>query len=392
MSLSYRSSLDLPEPPPEALAHSRRLQTVIREEIAAAGGRLGFDRYMELALYAPALGYYSAGARKIGVDGDFVTAPEISPLFSRCVARQAAQVLQALGGGTILELGAGSGRMAADMLSELARLGRLPERYLILEPSGELRERQRHTLDQHAAGPDARVCWLDRLPERPLRGLIVGNEVVDALPVKRFRHERGWQELCVRVEGEGFGWTAASCGEPLARALAHRLGQAAEGYESEINLRLGPWMGSLADALEAGMLLLVDYGLARREYYHPERARGTLMCHYRHRAHDDPFRYPGLQDITAWVDFTALAEAGTAAGLALAGYTTQAHFLLGGGLEALAAEVDPADVRALAELSRQIKLLTLPTEMGERFKAMAFTRGALPLPDAFRLRDLAHTL
>ncbi|HYW92882.1 MAG TPA: SAM-dependent methyltransferase [Gammaproteobacteria bacterium] len=392
MSLSYRANMDLPEPPEEALAHSRRLQARVREEIAAAGGRIGFDRYMELVLYAPALGYYSAGARKIGADGDFVTAPEISPLFSRCVARQAAPVLRALGGGTILELGAGSGRMAADILVELEALALLPGRYLVLEPSGELRERQQATLDERCPQLADRLEWLDSLPPEPIEGVILGNEVVDALPVKRFRHDRGWQELCVSTGPEGFTWRAEAAGEPLVRALETSVPALPDGYESEIDLNLPAWMTGVAGALARGMVLLTDYGLPRRAYYHPQRTRGTLMCHYRHRAHEDPFLYPGLQDITAWVDFSALADAGIAAGLELAGYTTQAHLLLAGGLEAMAAEVEPADTRAQAELSRQIKLLTLPSEMGERFKAMAFTRGDVPLPDGFDLRDLSHTL
>jgi len=384
--------MDLPEPPAEALAHSRRLQARIREEIEAAGGSIGFDRYMELALYAPALGYYSAGARKIGTDGDFITAPELSPLFSRCVARQAAQVLDALGGGTILELGAGSGRMAADILAELAALDLLPVRYLVLEPSGELRQRQQATLAERCPAQASRVEWLDSLPAEPVEGVILGNEVVDALPVKRFRHHGGWQELCVTAGAEGFAWRAEAAGEALVRALETSLPALPDDYESEIDLNLPAWMTAVTGALARGMVLLTDYGLPRAAYYHPQRDRGTLICHYRHRAHEDPFLYPGLQDITAWVDFSALADAGTAAGLALAGYTTQAHFLLAGGLEPMAAEVDPADTRAQTELSRQIKLLTLPSEMGERFKAMAFTRGDVPVPDGFGLRDLTHTL
>lgn len=377
-----------PLPAPEAWEHSRRLGARIREEIRAAGGALPFARYMELALYAPGLGYYSAGARKFGAAGDFVTAPELSPLFSRCLARQCAEVLQTLGEGGVLELGAGSGVMAADMLLELQRLERLPREYLILEVSADLRQRQRVLLEARVPHLLPRVRWLDSLPER-FDGLILGNEVLDALPVERFRKTgEGLERFCVAEQGEGFGWmTDAAPGELSAalRALESTLpAPLPAGYSSEICTALPPLFASLAAALRRGAALFLDYGYPRTAYYHVERSMGTLICHYRQRAHGDPFLYPGLQDITAHVDFTAVAEAATAAGFELAGYTTQAHFLMALGIAAFADEgMEPA---------RQVKLLTLPEEMGERFKAIGFTKGMEISLRGFALRDLSRTL
>ena len=388
MLSNRQTAADLPRPDADALAHSQRLAQRIRAAIEEAGGAIPFSRYMELALYAPGLGYYSAGARKFGAAGDFVTAPEISPLFSRCLARQCAEVLAEIGGGAILELGAGSGVMAADILMELQALARLPEEYLILEVSAELRERQRQTLATKATGLASRVRWLDSLPEE-FTGVMLGNEVLDALPVERFlKRPGGFDEYCVRSEGEGFTWSMRPAGEQLAavlQAFETTLPQPlAPGYVSEICLGLMPLISSLADSLERGALLLLDYGYPRNAYYHPERAMGTLMCHYRQRAHDDPFLYPGLQDITAHVDFTAAAEAGTSAGLELAGYTTQAHFLMALGVAGLSG----TDLRA----AQQVKLLTLPEEMGERFKAIGFTRGLETLMTGFALLDLSRSL
>jgi SAM-dependent MidA family methyltransferase len=379
---------DLPVPSADALAHSARLAAHIREAIREAGGAIPFSRYMDLALYAPGLGYYSAGARKFGAAGDFITAPELSPLFSRCLARQCAEVLAELPEGSILELGAGSGVMAADILLELQALGRLPAEYLILEVSAELRERQQRTLATKATALASRVRWLDGLPER-FSGVILGNEVLDALAVERFlKRPGGFDEYCVRVEGEGFAWDTRPAGAQLAAVLAAfettLAAPLASGYTSEICLGARPLISSLAQALQQGALLLMDYGYPRVAYYHPERSMGTLMCHYRQRAHDDPFLYPGLQDITAHVDFTAVAEAGTSSGLYLAGYTAQAHLLMALGVAALAGE----DMKA----AQQVKLLTLPEEMGERFKAIGFSKGIETALSVFALRDLSRQL
>ncbi len=395
--LGQRSDPDCRAPNPEAQARSAALLARVSERIAARGGPIPFAEYMELVLYAPGLGYYAGGLRKFGAKGDFVTAPEIAPLFSRCLARQCAEVLAELGGGEILEFGAGSGAMAAGILGELRRLGREPERYGILEVSGELRARQRETLAALVPGELGRVQWLDRLPESPLRGVVLANEVLDAMPVERFRiAPDGVHELRVDREGERLIWAEGPAGGRLAATVEHLQRELPEplapGYSSEVNPTLEPWLASVADVLGAGAVLLIDYGYPRREYYHPERAAGTLMCHYRHHAHSDPLILPGLQDITAHVDFTALAQAGADAGLRLAGYTTQAHFLLGAGLAELLADSDPTDVRRHLALTQQVKTLTLPGEMGERFKALAFTREFDAPLAGFALRDLRDRL
>ena len=378
---------DLPSPEPDALAHSERSRAHLREIITEAGGAIGFDRYMQQALYAPGLGYYSAGARKFGAAGDFVTAPELSPLFSICVARQSQPLLSALGGGDMLELGAGSGVMAADILAELERLQSLPSRYLILEVSADLRERQRATLQLRTPQLLDRVQWLERLPE-VFNGVIVANEVLDALPVQRFRREPvGWSEATVTLQDGEFVLQWREAQAELRDALQSLEQDLPEpmvpGYSSEICLQLPAFIAGLAETLQRGAVLLFDYGYPRAGYYHADRSMGTLMCHYRQRAHDNPFLYPGLQDITAHVDFTAVAEAGVTNGLELAGYTTQAHFLLALGIAALAGDMESA---------RQVKLLTLPDEMGERFKAIGFTKGLDELLAGFSLRDLSRTL
>jgi len=323
---------DFPEPSAEALALSERLVAVIRTEIAAAGGSIPFSRYMELCLYSPGLGYYSAGSRKFGAAGDFITAPELSSLFGRCLAQSCASVLAELDGGDILEFGAGSGRLAVDILAELEAAGQLPGRYCILERSAELRARQQETLRTQLPRLLERVEWLDSLPQADFRGVLLANEVLDAMPVERFRWNGAAVELFhVRCSDAGFDWCTVQddAGETAAaiQRLAAEAGLA-PGFVSEINMTLAPWVAGIAALLERGAVLLSDYGSARHEHYHPQRSAGTLMCHYRHRAHDDPFLWPGLQDITAHVDFTAVAEAGVAAGLEVSGYTTQAHFLL----------------------------------------------------------------
>ena len=389
MATITQTLADLPPPSAEALAHSQRVQALIRADLERAQGRMPFSRFMELALYAPALGYYSAGARKFGPAGDFVTAPEISPLFSHCLGRQCAEVLAVLKGGDVLELGAGSGAMAADVLTEMQRLERLPRKYLILEVSAELRERQRATVAKRAPKLLSRVAWLDALPES-FTGVMLGNEVLDALPVARFRKSGdGFQEFAVTAEGEGFRWVLAAPAEELEEAMEEIEGELpkafSEGYVSEYCPTLGPLVASLAASLKRGAMLFTDYGYTRHAYYHPERSMGTLMCHYRQRAHGDPFLYVGLQDITAFVDFTAVAAAGTEAGLELAGYSTQAHFLLALGIGEAALNAGPAVVQ-------QVKLLTLPEEMGERFKAIGFVKGIDAQLKGFGLRDLSRTL
>ena len=386
-------SLDcLPAPDPTAVAHSARLLDRIRAEITANGGAISFARFMDLALYAPNLGYYRAGTRKFGSDGDFITAPELSPLFSRCLARQCQQILEALGDGILLELGAGTGVMAADLLQELRTLDALPERYAILELSGELRQRQRQTLAEKVPDLLERVVWLDTLPEPGLRGVILGNEVLDALAAERFRiTTAGPRRLTVHWTEAGLDWTEGDADPEVTAAVARieaELGwQLPLGYISEYVPHLDAWLRAIAEPLTAGALLFIDYGYSRRDYYHPERTNGTLLCHYRHRVHADPLILPGLQDITTSVDFSAVADAALAADLEVAGYTTQNYFLFGCGLLELLAEVDPADTPRYLEQSRQVKLLTLPGEMGERFQAIALTRDLDLALCGFSFRD-----
>ena len=390
--------MDLPALDAEEADLLDAMRRHLGDAIARAGGALPFDRFMELALYAPRLGYYVNGRRRFGEGGDFTTAPEISPLFGACLANQCATCLGALGGGSILEFGAGSGRLAVDLLRRLEVLGALPQHYQILELSPDLRQLQHETLMAEVPHLLERVLWLEALPPRGFRGVMLANELIDAMPVHRFRRSGGgdWEELFVVSSEEGLSdrWVGLrSTG--LAAALRSLWPDGATpdpGYRSEVNLRLRPWLEAVAGRFEAGWMLLVDYGYSRREYYHHERGGGTLICHFRHRAHDDPYLLPGLQDITANVDFTALAEAATSAGFDVAGYTTQAHFLIDSGLESLMAESDPLAVEAHLALVQGVKRLTLPTEMGERFKVMALARGVDdPLP-GFRTRDLRGRL
>lgn len=400
--------IQLPVPDPDALEHSARVSQHIRQHIVAAGGWIEFSEYMDLALYAPGLGYYSAGAQKFGESGDFVTAPEISPLFSSCVAR--AFLDSAFDGGgappppsTILELGAGTGEMAAGILQTLQRLGAVPERYLILEVSADLRERQRHLIAERVPDLAGRVVWLDALPATPILGVIVANEVLDALPVTRFVVEAANQIGILGVEStdSGFGWS-----QRLADAgMRDRVLEVAEdldvtwpaGYTSELSQAIHGFVGGLAQSLERGLILLIDYGLPRRGYYSADRSSGTLACHYRHRMHADPFFYPGLQDITAWVDFTRVATAATEADLDVLGFTTQAQFLLASGVDqeyGLLTERPGVarDSREQLRIAAGLKTLMMPGEMGEHFKVMALGRQLPNGPAAVCENDLLHLL
>ncbi|QGU32666.1 class I SAM-dependent methyltransferase [Thermochromatium tepidum] len=373
---------------------SRRLEDQIRAEIRARNGVLPFDRFMELALYAPGLGYYVAGAAKFGPGGDFVTAPECSPLFGCCLAVQCAEVLERLGGGEILEFGAGSGALAVQILMELESLGRLPECYRILEPSPDLQDRQVSSIQAAAPHLLARCDWLTALPER-FTGVVIANEVLDAMPVHRFRLGMDGEILEIGVS-EGDGRLVEVAVPPISPGLVeavsslHAAGLAdAPGYTSEINLRLAPWLATLSIALERGLALLIDYGYPRAEYYQPERCMGTLRCHHRHRAHSNPYVHLGLQDITAHVDFTAAAEAGIAAGFDPAGFTTQAHFLIGCGIDRLMQTSAP---EAALDLALGAKQLLLPTAMGERFKVLGLAKGVDGPWSGFIVRDLSARL
>jgi len=385
----------LPDPTEEQREHSERLIHKIRDAIDREGGWLSFERFMEMALYEPGLGYYSAGARKLGAAGDFVTAPEISPLFSRCIARQCAEVLQQIGG-DVLELGAGSGTMAADVLLELAARDAAPPRYQILEVSADLRERQRETIATRAPNLLDRVVWLDKLPS-DFVGVIVANEVLDALPVQRFVIRGGHvNALGVTWQLNALDWSEVRAGEALTaavRQIEHSIGRTLpDGYSSEVNLRLAPWVAGLAHAMRQGVMLFVDYGLPRAQYYSAERTRGTLLCHYRHRFHEDALAHVGLQDIGAWVDFTAVAEAAAAHECSVVGYTTQAHFLIGCEIDKLLADLAEKELESRLQIGKQAMLLTLPGEMGERFKAIALGKNFEQSLLGFSVRDFAATL
>jgi SAM-dependent MidA family methyltransferase len=373
----------------DALAHSRRLVELIDAEIARSQGWIGFDHFMQLALYAPGLGYYSGGATKLGAAGDFVTAPELSPLYSRTLARQIAEILSS-SAGDVLELGAGSGRMAEEMLRALDGAGSLPRRYLILEVSAELAERQGQRLRALPPRLAARVAWIERLPSS-FRGAVVCNEVLDALPVHLISwDETGIRERGVARSGDAFVWDERPLTDGELLAEARRLSPPPP-YLSEL-ARVGPTLvAAIGGILECGALLVIDYGFGEREYYHPQRNRGTLMCHFRHRAHDDPFFLPGLQDITNHIDFTAVARTGTQAGLELLGYTTQAHFLVNLGVTELMALTPVEDAAAYLRLAAQAQKLLSPAEMGELFKVMALGRGIDPL-GGFRSGDMSRLL
>ena len=388
----------LPQPSADALAQSARLLETIEAELAAAGGWIPFARYMELALYAPGLGYYSGGARKFGPGGDFITAPELTPLFGQALAAQVEQVMRA-SAPALIEVGAGTGLLAADLLLELERRDCLPESYGILELSGELRERQFDTLAAKAPHLAARVQWLDALPER-FAGAVVANEVLDVMPVHLVvSRAEGLFERGVAIAADAAGarrlcWAdvpAAGAVAEGARALALPVPQSGE-YVTELNLAGKAWVAAWAERLQAGALLLIDYGYPRAEYYLPSRSGGTLLCYYRHHAHGDPFLWPGLNDITAFVDFTAVAEAGFEAGLDVQGYTTQAQFLFNCGvlecLERRGARESADYIRA----ARAVQRLTAPQEMGELFKVIALSRALDGPLLGFARGDRTHAL
>ena len=387
----------LPEPSAEARAASAAVCALIAGEITAAGGWISFTRYMELALYAPGLGYYSGGSQKFGAAGDFITAPELTPLFAHTLAVQVAQVL-ASSTPQILEVGAGRGSLAAQLLLELERSNRLPERYLILEVSGELRARQHQTLLQVAPHLAPRVAWLDALPPS-FAGLVLGNEVLDAMPVAVVE----WRgpavatilERGVTLDERGaFTWaTRPAQGELLVAAQALAEEVPINGpYVSEINLAARAWLREWGRILERGAVLLLDYGFPRAEYYFPQRSSGTLMCHYRHHAHDDPLWWPGLNDITAHVDFTAIAQAGFDAGLEVLGYTSQGQFLINCGITEILGRLPNDGGKLFLSQSRNVGKLISPHEMGELFKVIALGRGLKEPLLGFARGDRLHTL
>ena len=382
----------LPPPPPEAQALSDQLSALIAKEISAAGGPISFARYMELALYAPGLGYYSAGSRKLGSDGDFVTAPELSPLFARTLARQLAQ-LQGEGLSHVLEIGAGSGALAADVLLEMEALGVAPDTYGILEVSADLRERQHAQISQRAPAMRQRVRWMNTLP-RAFEGVIIGNEVLDATPAHWVTTCQGdLLEVFVQQSTDKTSFLRYETSATGAvREAVQQLQLPADGYETEINLSARVLVRSLAHLLKRGVMLFIDYGFPAREFYHPQRNRGTLMCHYRHHSHDDPFALVGLQDITTHVDFSATAAAAIEGGAQLMGYTSQAMFLINSGIVDLLSATPASDARAYAPLASQVQKLTSPAEMGELFKVIALGKNVVVPLLGFARGDKSHTL
>ncbi|HJU99602.1 MAG TPA: SAM-dependent methyltransferase [Burkholderiaceae bacterium] len=383
--------MSLPAPTPDALAASHALQHRIAADIERHAGAISFARYMELALYAPDLGYYSGGAAKLGKDGDFTTAPELSPLFGAALAQVAAAII-AQSAPRILEFGAGTGKLALDVLTELAAAGVAVERYAIVDLSGELRARQRETLRGFP-----QVEWLDTLPEA-WEGVVLANEVLDAMPVQLVRKTAaGWRELQVTVEEGRFTLVEAAPDAALAAQLARQIADPdalPDGYTTEVHGAACGFMASLAAMLArgaGGAAILLDYGFPAHEYYLGQREAGTLMCHYRHHAHPDPFYYPGLQDITAHVDFTAMALAAQDGGAEVLGYMNQAGFLIGAGIGELLLRTDPADARRYLPQANALQKLVSPAEMGELFKVLVVGHG-VQLPAALLAHDRCHRL
>ncbi len=389
----------LPTPTPEALLFAQPLRDKICAEIDKQGGKINFPTFMEMALYTPNLGYYTSGKPIFGAEGDFVTAPELSPFFSRCLARQAQEVLSKLeGNGDILEFGAGAGTMATDILRELETLNCLPNRYFISELSHSLRERQRAHIQSHAPHLLDRVCWIDELPHI-FSGVIFGNEIIDALPTHRvcFNKNQQHEELFVSHANGQLGWVADSIEEPALTKAANEIyakfGQAMpEHYETEININGNQWIQDLSQRLKEGVIFLIDYGFSDSELYRPERRNGSLTCHYKHCAHGDPLTHVGLQDITAHVDFTAIAEVAFDHGLSIAGYTTQTYFLMGCDLEDLLSELDVNDTKQFIAKTQPVKMLILPDEMGDLFKVIGLSKNFDHELKGFSVRNLLERL
>lgn len=377
---------------------SAALQSIIRNEIAVQGGIISFEQYMQLALYHPELGYYTSTLSKLGADGDFITSPEVSALFGRCLANACEQALSAMTDSVLIEVGAGTGKLAADILLELEKRNSLPVAYWIIELSADLQQRQREHLQAEAPHLLSRVQWHSSLPEQPVNAMVIANEVLDAMPVHRFHVDDAihcigvsWSETRQRFESslmEADGELKTAVESVYKVYGAHW----PNGYESELSLVQPAWIKSLASSLDSGLMLLIDYGYGRPEYYQPQRSQGTLMCHYQHRAHSNPFTHIGQQDITAYVDFTRIAEAAVSAGMQLGGYSTQCGFLLENGLENMVPDAEKVSVTDMLKFSQQVKTLTMPTEMGERFKVMALTKNlSLELP-GFTLQDQRRRL
>lgn len=388
--------LDLPEPSDSEKEHSEKLTQLIKQHINDAGGWISFDQYMQLALYAPGLGYYSGGLHKFGEQGDFITAPEVSPLFARSLARPVASLIESVASAKIIEFGAGSGKLAADLLTELQVLNRLPERYLIIELSAELQHRQRETLLQQVPDLVERVQWLSSLPEDPINAVVLANEVLDAMPVKRFMFkDNKILQLGVKVNGNELVLNYRDADSELEQALLSlQLDECVKQhqYSSEINCQIKPWLKSVAECINKGAIYLIDYGYVRSEFYSEERNMGTFMGYYRHRSMDAPLWYPGLQDLTAFVDFTSVAEAALESDLDVDGFTSQGNFLINCGLAEIVDREETSTEIEHLKLVQQMKTLSLPGEMGERFKVIGLSKGLDDNVPGFENRDLRYSL
>ena len=382
----------LPSPEADQLQASEQLRVEIVSEIEDNNGEIDFSRYMHHALYHPHYGYYSSGQVLFGEGGDFVTAPELGNLFARCLAVQAAQILEDIAGSTIVEFGAGSGSLAADLLIALNELGSLPKNYWILEPSAMLVARQQQTIRDKAPEFVERVGWLQTLPDQPINGVMIANEVLDAIPVCRFtRTDQG--AMRIGVGHNNLVFFDQTTKDLLTHDEIPGWSQLADGYCSELHPQSMAWVRSVVECLDAGTLLCIDYGYPAHEYYHPQRGQGTLRCHRQHHVHNDPYQYPGLEDITAHVNFTSLADAAIDAGMELSGFTTQAGFLTALGLlDMVTKQAQSMDTRQQVLLNQQVKRLTLPSDMGELFKVMALSRGLNTPLQGFALLDHRHRL
>jgi len=400
--LFNNSSEVLPEPDEASKKRSQLLAQGINSACVNAGGWIRFSEYMNIALYEPGLGYYSGGLQKFGQTGDFITAPEVSSLFGQSLARQVSEILKNFQKSPdekvfILEFGAGSGVLAVDILLALECHDSLPEQYLILELSAELKQRQKETIKKNAAHLYKHVLWLDQLPDDVSNAIIIANEVLDAMPVECFRTSDNKTELLmVGLENEKLVSRYMHVDDNAADVIASIQQRSeiifSDAYCSEYNPAIKGWLSALVSKIKSFVVLLIDYGYNEKEYYHPDRENGTLMCYYQHRAHGDYLRWPGLQDITAFVNFTDVAYCAVDLGMDVSGYTTQAAFLLGSGLPELHASQVSDDIQQQIKLSQQIKTLTLPSEMGERFKVMALTKNYDEPLMGFSMLDLRNRL
>ncbi|MFK5986888.1 MAG: SAM-dependent methyltransferase [Pseudomonadota bacterium] len=398
---------ELAQPDDIAQQHSQQLLEHIIQQIQLSDGKIDFEQYMQLALYAPGLGYYSAGLHKFGAQGDFVTAPEISPLFAQVLAIQAEVVLEQIkqqtGQANLLEVGAGSGKMAGDILLELSQRKNLPDYYYILELSADLKQRQQTYLQKTLPDYYNQIIWLDKLPESGFNGLIIANELLDAFPVHLIKldGEKIYERFVCENEGKLF-FKDIESNTPEILLMKNKIQTSIEknvqlldkqtAYVTEMNSLANQWIESMAACLDCGAMLLIDYGYPVSEYLHPQRHKGTLMCHYKHLAHDDPFFYPGLQDITAHVNFSDIKNTAVAAKMQVSGYTTQAHFLLSGGLVELTQHIDINEIDKHSRMAVEIKKLTLPEEMGELFKVIYLTKDINCPLSGFKFNNMQHRL